>query len=165
MSLASSFKIQSAGSRGSKSVRPHLPITPSILGKLKKVWSSGHQLTDYRMLWAAVWLAFFGFLRCAEFTVLSLAAYDPSVHLSLDDVSTIPSAKGSSLAIQIKQSKTDQLGRGITIVLARTGASLCPVSTLLDYLGRRGTRSGPLFLFKNGQPLSRAKLVSMVREA
>ena len=89
------------------SVRPRLPITPSIVGKLKKVWSSGHQLTDYRMLWVAVCLALFRFLTCAEFTVPSLAVYDPSIHLSLDDVSTIPSAKGSSLAIQIKHSRTD----------------------------------------------------------
>ena len=30
---------------------------------------------------------------------------------------------------------------------------------------RRGTKSGPLFLFENGQSLSRVKLVSLVREA
>ena len=55
-----------------------------------------------------------------------------------------------SLAIQLKHSKTDQFGRRITIFLARTRASLCPVSALLDYLDKWGTRSGPLFLFEMG---------------
>ena len=157
--------IKRVKARQSSSVRPRLPITPSILLELKKVWGRDHQLTDNQMLWAAVCVAFFGFLRCAEFTVPSLATYDPSIHLSLEDVSTVTGAGGSSLAIRIKHSKTDQFGKGISVFFSRTGASLCPVSSLLDYLNRRGTKSGPLFLFENGQPLSRVKLVSLVREA
>ena len=142
-----------------------LPITPDILLKLKSVWSNGALSFDNRMLWAAVSVAFFGFLRCAEFTVPSLASYDPAIHLSLADVSATPSSTISRVAIRIKQSKTDQLGRGVTIYLELTRAALCPVSPLLDYLGQRGTSSGPLFLFANGTTLSRARLVEQVREA
>ena len=101
------------------------------------------------MLWAAVSVAFFGFLRCAEFTVPSLASYDPAIHLSLADVSATPSSTISRVAIRIKQSKTDQFGRGVTIYLERTGAALCPVSPLLDYLvpGSAGHLEWPIVSF------------------
>ena len=67
--------------------------------------------------------------------------------------------------IRIKCSKTDQFGNGVNIYLQRTGASLCPVSALLDYLSVRGLTDGPLFLCSDGQPLSRVLLVSNVRSA
>ena len=46
-----------------------LPITPELLLKLKEVWSKCSELRDGSMLWAAVTLCFFGFLRSAEIAV------------------------------------------------------------------------------------------------
>ena len=93
------------------------------------------------------------------------SAYEASQHLSLDDVSAVKSTPISTIAIRIKCSKTDQFHRGVSIYFSRTGAALCPVSALLDYLVQRGTQCGPLFRFSNGQPLTRAKLVAVVQQA
>ena len=60
--------------------KPHLPISSNILHII-------HSALDFNsfddiMLWAACLLAYFGFLRSAEFTISSLSAFNPSVHLS-----------------------------------------------------------------------------------
>ena len=94
-----------------------------------------------------------------------MKGFDASCHLSLQDVSVVQSPCISTIVIRIKCSKTDQFGNGVHIYLRRTGASLCPVSALLDYLSVRGLTDGPLFLFSDGQPLSRVSLVSKVRSA
>ena len=93
------------------------------------------------------------------------SVYEASQRLSLDDVSADKSTPISTIAIRIKCSKTDQFHRGVSIYFSRTGAALCPMSALLDYLVQRGTQSGPLFCFSNGQPLTRAKLVAVVQQA
>ena len=65
----------------------------------------------------------------------------------------------------LKQSKTDQLRKGVTIVLGRTNKSpLCPVSALLSYLVVRGLAPGPLFTWDNGKFLTRAHFVEEVKK-
>ena len=56
-----------------------LPVTPAILNKLRAIWERGPVTDDKRMLWVACMLAFFGFLRISEMTVLAQLGY---VHLS-----------------------------------------------------------------------------------
>jgi hypothetical protein len=146
-------------------VRSRLPITPNLLLKLKGVWSIPPLTTDKLMLWAAVCIAFFGFLRCAEFTVSSLVAYDPNRHLSFNDIVLLHPPKVTTVAVNIKCSKTDQFGKGVQIFLSRTKSSLCPVSALLDYLTVRGSNNVPLFIRSTGQPLTRAFLVAQVQSA
>ena len=41
---------------------------------------------DHVMFWAPSTLACFGFLRSAEFTVPSLSAFNPSIHLTVNDI-------------------------------------------------------------------------------
>ena len=147
-------------------IKSRLPITPIVLSHLKVAWSTHPISQDCRMLWAAACTGFFGFLRCAEFTVPSVTAFDPCKHLTLDDVSVCRSQSVvSTIVLHIKVSKTDQFGKGVDIYLTRTGTSLCPVSALLGYLSARGTSKGPLFVLTNGIPLTRSLLVSRVRSA
>ena len=146
--------------------RSRLPITPSVLRKLKRVWSTNPNSYSNRLFWAAACLGFFGFLRCAEFTVPSASSYDRARHLSLSDVSFSRSTQTvSRLAIKIKQSKTDPFAKGVSIFLSKTGTDLCPVSALLDYLVLRGPHDGPLFTFKDASPLTRVRLVEEMQKA
>ena len=46
-----------------------LPITPTILLKIKEYWSPQCANPDIVMLWAAAILCFFGFFRVEEITV------------------------------------------------------------------------------------------------
>ena len=53
------------------------------------------------MLWAACTLAFFGFFRSGEITVPSDQEFDPTVHLTTDDV-LVDSHNSPSTLCEIK---------------------------------------------------------------
>ena len=42
---------------------------------------------------------------------------------------------------------------------------MCPVAAVLAYMTKRGSQSGPLFLFSDGRPLTRLWFVQEVKEA
>ena len=147
------------------SSRTRLPITPSLLHELRKVWSRSKIDRDAKMLWAACCLCFFGFLRAGELTVPSDSAFDPSAHLCVTDVAVVDDKRNPSmLRVNIKQSKTDPFRKGVAIFVGRTGTQLCPVAALLDYLCARGPTPGPLFTFADGRMLTRARFVERVRD-
>ena len=62
------------------------------------------------MLWAACCLGFFGFLRAGKFTVN--CTFDPSIHLTVQDLQVDAEANPSSLRVRIKSSKTDPFHQG-----------------------------------------------------
>ena len=53
----------------------HLPVTNDIMMVIFR--ASDLSLPDHCILWAACNLAYFGFLRSAEFTVPNLASFSP----------------------------------------------------------------------------------------
>ena len=69
------------------------------------------------MLWAACCLGFFGFLRAGEFMVNS--AFDPSIHLTVQDSQVDVEVNPSSLCVCIKSSKNDLFPQGCFIYLGR----------------------------------------------
>ena len=126
--------------------KPHLPITPSILKYLRSAWSIGgmNPSFDQTMLWAACCLGFFGFLRAAEFTAPSaVEAFDPGVHLALQDIALDSRTSPSLVRVKIKCSKTDPFRRGVEIYLGHSFNELCPVAAMTKYLAVRGDRGGP----------------------
>ena len=66
--------------------------------------------------------------------------------------------------MQIKGSKTDPFRKGAYIHIGHGCPPLCAVHSVISYLASRGDRLGPLFLFQNGQPLSRALLTDLLRQ-
>ena len=116
------------------------------------------------MFWAACTLAYFGFLRSAEFTIPSLSAFDPAIHLQLKDIAVDSRHEPSSLRVHIKASKTDPFRKGCFIHIGRGKYPLCAVEAMLAYLPIRGNSSGPLFLLQSGQPLTRVLLTSWIRK-
>jgi len=141
-------------SQASTPSRVRLPITLELMQNIKQVLFS--------VLWAACCLAFFGFLRVSEFSIPSLMDYDPSVHLSLQDITIDHRDNPSVLKVIIKQSKTDRFRQGVQIYLGATHRSVCPILGILPYLARRGPQPWPLFITEQGHGLTRQSFCSTV---
>ena len=142
-----------------------LPITPELLRKMKQSWSRADKWNG-TMLWAASTLCFFGFFRSGEITVGgSEASFDSGVHLTFNDVTVDSLENPQMLKVRLKASKTDPFRVGIDIYVGRTKNDLCPVAAVLAYMALRGQGPGPLFTFKDGKPLTRARLVAEVKQA
>ena len=139
-----------------------LPVTPEIL----RIVRSGLVLSSFNdcMFWAACTLAYFGFLRSAEFTCPSLKSFDPAVHLTVQDISVDATDAPSCLQVFIKASKTDPFCQGCHVYIGLGSGSLCAVQAVLNYLARRGDGPGPLFLLDNGQPLTRQLVTDRLRD-
>lgn len=146
-------------------VRPRLPITPSLLTAIRSQWSATPPEPDKVMLWAACCMGFFGFMRAGEFTVKSSQDCDTESALSLHDVAVDSHSNPTMVRVHLAQSKTDPFRHGVDIFLGRTDSALCPVAAVLAYCAIRPSSAGPFFLFQDGSPLTRDKLVAALRSA
>ena len=108
--------------------RACLPITPSLLRRLKGVWSRTGGERDKKLIWAASCICFFGFLRAYEMTVPSGSGYDPTVHLSLSDIALDDKSSPSLVHITIKQSKTDPFQKGVGMFVGSLWGVLAQIS-------------------------------------
>ena len=75
------------------------------------------------MVWAAMALAFFGFLRIGELTCYS--HFNLESHLSLSDLELMPKSSPRYMLVQLKVSKTDPFRKGQTIVTGKANSHLC----------------------------------------
>ena len=106
-----------------RSTSNRMAITLPVLKNLKmQLHRSEMSFHDKRMLWATLCLAFYGFLRSAEFVVSSIT-------LCREDITM-----GSEITVIIKASKTDQNRRGTKVTISSTGTSTCPMSAMKKYL-------------------------------
>ena len=79
-------------------------------------------IQDHVMFWAASTLAYFRFLRSAEFTVPSLSAFNPDIHLTVDDIGV----DSHTSQLTIKVSKTDPFSKGLLpLHWPRSSSALC----------------------------------------
>ena len=78
--------VQVNQARKGQTLRPHLPIIPSILQKIKSVWLPNESSPDKLMLWAASTTAPFGFCHSGEITISTERAYNPQTHLSFSNL-------------------------------------------------------------------------------
>ena len=76
-------------------------------------------------------LAFFGFLRCGEFTVPSEDDFDPEAHLTLQDSAVNDHINPSTIRVRIKQSKMDSFREGVCLFLGKTDKSPGPIKGIL----------------------------------
>ena len=119
---------------------------------------------DSVMLWAAFTLAFFGFLRCSEFTCNS--PFDPEYHLSRTGIIFYPNILNAEhFDVIIKRSKTDPFRRGCRLTIGSSLNEFCPVRAMKIYFLQTPSipESRPLFQFESGAPLTRATLTSHLR--
>jgi len=92
-------------------------------------------------------VAFFGFLRCGEFTVNGV--FDPTVHLCVNDMVI----SHDCILLTLKQSKTDPFREGITIRLFKLDTVICPYNLCYRYMQARlrlsSSSYGPLFVIQH----------------
>ena len=151
--------------KAGRTPRTRLPITPTVLRKMKLALERQGVTWSTLMLWAALTLAFFSFCRSGKITVPSEKGFDPSAHLSLSDLSVDNARSPSRLTMRLKKSKTDPFREGVQITIGATKDDIFPVGAILAYLAHRGSKDGPLFTWPNGIPLTRTRFVQEVREA
>ena len=143
-------------------IRIRLPITIHHLQLFHMLLSiPSTQNYDSIVLWAAMTLAFFGFLRLGELTCN--VKFNPDVHLTPQDVLLTPGQNPNSMTIWIKESKTDPFRVGQCITVGACNSPLCPVAAMQRYLSRRKTGSGPLFMHASGKPLTKQTVTSETR--
>ena len=102
----------------------------------------------------------FGFLRCSKFTVPQEHEYDPTVHLSYENVAVDCRRDLQIIQIHIKQSKTDSFRKGVKLSLRITDNAVCPVGVVLAYLAVRGSQPDALFLTEQSRLLMRQHFCS-----
>ena len=141
------------------------PNTTGMMLKIKASLSQEPHSFENRLVWAAAWMGFFGFLRCSEFLALDNAPFNPRVHLCVADLHYIHSDSHHHIEVYIKASKTDQLRIDTTITLGTTSQELCPVAAILDFLAARGNIPGALFLNGDGTPMRRRQFVGKIQHA
>ena len=117
------------------------------------------------MFWAAACMAFFGFFRLGEILIPLGEAYNPTNHLSVGDVAVDNTTHPSLIQIKLKQSKTDQFGKGAMVYIGRTDTDLCPIAAILAFMALRGNSPGPFFQHHDKTPLRKDKFVGEVRAA
>ena len=110
----------------------------------------------------SLFLGYFSFLRALEFMVPNLSRYSSSIHLSVQDNEVDSSLAPTSMRIPIKGSTTDLSQKGCSR-WPWQAFSLCG-SRYDDIPCFKGDASSPLFLFANGQPLTRTILTDWLRQ-
>lgn len=146
------------------STKPRLPITIQHLNLFKEFLQPDTTINcDNKMIWSAICIAFFGFLRISEFTCDNVQRFHSGT-LTRDDVQFYPNASDpTSVSLNIKASKTDPFRKGINLTIGATGSEICPVRSLNNYLSTVTFSTGPIFMYKNGKPLSRTLFTEEIR--
>jgi len=158
--------------RGIKKSHPtttktRLPITSSLLAKICQTLRNNIFGTYEDLLMEACCvMAFFGFLRCGEFTYPSQTS-DAQDGLCLGDISFMRDTEQAAyVSLHLKHSKTDPFRIGHSIMLYATDSFLCPVTSLRQYLNHRCSLSRdpdmPLFLFPDRSLLTRSSFLKML---
>lgn len=143
------------------------PITADVLRKLCQVLDGKIFGTyDDMMMKAACCLAFFGFLRCGEFTTAT-KSFDFQSNLCLGDVNfSTTTTRNHEFQLLLKASKTDPFREGCVIHYYALTDPICPVKALSGYVASRmrlnSDPNAPLFLHSNGHVLTRKSFLAML---
>ena len=146
------------------SSRTRLPIDITIIMQLCDLLHRGvfSPIIDLTLECMCL-LAFFGFLRCSEFTVRSLS--NPIPCLRVRDITFAPD--NSMFTLNLTASKTDPFRHGVKISFFKND-KCCPVTSMLKYLQVYNRTSqdsnAPLFLDAMKRPFSREVFLSYLRD-
>ena len=141
-----------------------LPITFKVLSSLCQLLKAGaFNIHTDEMLLCAFQMAFFGFLRCAEFTILNISDNNSNI-VCIEDI--VFNSNPSSYTFHLKGSKTDPFHKGVHILIF-SNSVLCPVWSMRKFIVRRihqgASPASPLFLDYDDSILKRFRLISYLR--
>ncbi|XP_046568163.1 uncharacterized protein LOC124276562 [Haliotis rubra] len=142
------------------SISTRLPITYDVLTKIVLKLREGvlGPFNDLVMVVMST-TAFFGFLRCAEFTCSR--EFDASTNVSVSDV-TMDHIQGKC-TLTLKASKTDVFRQGVNISLFANYTAICPCINLNRLkqvrLSQGASNSDPLFVDCVGKAITRTVLL------
>ena len=132
-----------------------LPITINILESCIQELKHGFISTNSdQTLIAMFLLAYFGLLRCSEFTTRGVS-FNPQINPRVCDLQIL---NADTIRYFIKQSKTDQSKKGHSVFIFNIASPLLPFQTLAHYLAYRSSiasPSEPLFATDDGKPVTR----------
>ena len=117
-------------------LRVRLPITAPILAQLHGNLTQSSR-PDRVLIWAVAATAFFCFVRLGELLVDAPKNYSPATKLSWGDVSVDDQASPTMVKIHLRQSKCDQFGKGVEVIIGRTDTPTCPIAALTTYIVHR----------------------------
>lgn len=145
--------------------RTRQPITFAIMAQLiQTLKHSRLPKHDKLMLTAAFTLAFYGLLRISEFSIPSKSKFDPRIHPTHTDIRW----HKHRFTYHLKRSKTDQFQQGHKINFYQVDNHSCPYSAMKRYFSQArlytNRRTKPLFMFHNGDPLTRRNCLKHLRE-
>ena len=134
-----------------------LPITFHVLCKIVGVLRSG--LFGHHMdlvLETMCSMAFFGFLRCGEFTCYK--EFNSTINVGVGDV--FVDKEQERYTFRLKASKTDPFRKGLDIIIFATNKFVCPFRCMLRLIETRQSSGAhhldPLFIDQRGRPMSRS---------
>ena len=78
------------------------------------------------------------------------------IPLSWGDVSVDDRASPTMVKIHLRQSKCDQFGKGVEVIIGRTDTSTCPIAALTTYIFHRQDIPGAFLLTKEGSPATKS---------
>ena len=144
-----------------------LPITAVIMENLFRTLD-GKVFGLYcdKLMRVAISLAYFGFLRCGEFTTLT-NDFDVETNLCFGDIS-IDGKNPNEAFVVLKSSKTDPFRRGCMIPFFKVECSFCPVRALQQFIMLRSKFAkeveAPFLLFQDYTHLTRNRFLHMLQE-
>lgn len=140
-----------------KSTPDPLRASPISFIQLVQIQSSLRFTYDNLMLFTAASLAYFACLRSSEF------CFNPQVSPPL-----LPSAvefcRSSTPFCKLRIASSKTSSKGFSVIIGCSGARVCAHCNLATYLAHRNTDlSTPLFVFRDGRPLTHAHLSSFLK--
>ena len=145
-----------------------LPVTADIMLRFFELLNSNVFIGEYERLLmkAALSIAYFGFLRCGEFTTHT-NKFDPEVNLCLGDV-VIDNSNPQEAYITLKASKTDPFRCGVTVSYFKVNSPIDPVQNIHKFMRERSRYATdqmmPLFLFQDFTHLTRDRFLKRLHD-
>ena len=143
-----------------------VPVTPRMLAWLRAyLQGSNRPAEEKAAVWASICLGWFYMLRISEYLPGIDALNAPSRVLRGSDLDFFRDGKkcrvseADSLAVQLRDSKGDQFGRGQVRLQHATGDDICPVRALQEH-----AKLNPHWLQDSGLPVCAWQGVGISRE-